>query len=658
MQQRYLNGKRTGNNNGQLCLEASFLSPTSRLTIAKLALKRAMRSEDRYEFPVAHNMIDLLLPPSVDAVIADFEMRSAPFTCMDVQAALSLARQSLTAPTMEEDRGSWAELLAFSLAGNEHGEKPWGTYFGPMGSGTAHDGTIVYFPDATEADGSILKHWKSRAGSCQAPVLVARYSDLIWDMSKLIAGEKRDQNFARMATSAYLSEAVQPGREANSAFPAAERAMVLALQIGDLTQRDAARKILLDLHRDAVASGLMWWRAPSFFEAQPKSGLDEQEQQGIISDLETILIRASDTASPSSFNPHDAESAAKMLEQLYRRQGDTARIPELHHAVARAFEHMGAMSEPMLAGMVLQTSADAYRQAGLTSDAERVQRLVEASNLAAGNEMKSHEFTMEVSKDEIEAVLGQLVQGTKEETFNRLAVEFMLRRGLLEEFLAQSAKDFPLSTIIPQSMMQGDRVVAQIGSLEDDPDGHIIAQGSRHLTLNNAWLKWAVDRARQNFLWTRDEVAGWANRAGMFGDGILLGEGVAAWLDDDHVKAVHVLVPQIETAFRKMAGALGRPTTEPHPQMRRARIAKPFGKMLGDIETASALGTHGPDLILHLRTLYSDPRGHNLRNDLAHGLLPSSSINATTSLLVVHSLLLIGAWFAPKTSGQDSGAEP
>ena len=128
----------------------------------------------------------------------------------------------------------------------------------------------------------------------------------------------------------------------------------------------------------------------------------------------------------------------------------------------------------------------------------------------------------------------------------------------------------------------------------------------------------------------------------MFGDGVLLGEAVAAWLAGDHIKAVHILVPQVEAAFRKMAGRLGRPTTEPHPQMKRARNAKSFGKMLGDMETVAVLGKHGPDLILHLRTLYTDPRGHNLRNDLAHGLLPSSNITATTSLLVVHSLLLLG----------------
>jgi Domain of unknown function (DUF4209) len=592
----------------------------------------------------------LTIPPTIQAVIANYDTRDEPFSCMDVQSALSVARQALQSPTADEHKGAWAELLAFSLTGTEHNEKPWGTYFGPMGSGTQADGTIVYFPDTTQADASILIHWKARAASCKAPALAARYSDLVWDLSMLIANEKRDVTYARLAISSYLATAAQLGRDNYDCFPDAERALTLAIQIGDNAERDAARKIMLDLHSAELAGKGMWWRAPQFLAGQPKAALTEVEQSGIISDLEAILKQASDVSSPSTFNPHDAESAAKMLEPHYRRQNEKDRIPDLHLAVAQAFEQMGAMSNPMLAAMVYQTSADAYGQAGRNHEAERVQRLVQASNIAAAEQMKPQELTIEVPKDELEEVLGLLVKGSKDETFKRLAIQFMLRRQPLEEFLVDSAKKFPLSTIMPQSMMQGDRVVAQVGALSDDPDGHLIMQASRHLMLNNAWLTWAFERASETYDCLPDDIVSWANRTALFGDGVLMSEGVEAWFAKDHVKAVHILVPQIEAAFRNMAGMLGRPTTKPHNQMTRARMVIPLGELLWAPETAEALGESGSDLVLHMRTLYTDPRGHNLRNDLAHGLIASASINATTALLVIHTLLLLGSWLEPKAT--------
>ena len=145
-----------------------------------------------------------------------------------------------------------------------------------------------------------------------------------------------------------------------------------------------------------------------------------------------------------------------------------------------------------------------------------------------------------------------------------------------------------------------------------------------------------------------DDIATWANRTGLFGDGRLLREGLAAWITEDHLKAAHILVPQIEAGFRALIGRCGRPTTKAHPRMKQARVVVTMGDILFHDETAEALGAHGPDILLHFSALYADPRGHNLRNDIAHGVLPIEGINAGIMLWVVHSLLMLGAWLKPQ----------
>jgi hypothetical protein len=600
----------------------------------------------------------LVVPASVEAVIAEFDSRGDPYTCMDVESALSAARTALEAPTAQENAGAWAEVLAFGLAGTEHFEKPWGTYFGPMGSGTRADGEIVFFPDVRQADAAILNHWKSRARTTAAPVLAARYNDLVWDLSKLIADERRDVAFARAAADAYLAAAAHQNRDEFDAFADAERALALAIQISDEGRRDAARLALLELHRKAIVQGGLWWRAWDVLEGQSKSGLVEDERTALVADLEAVLAGVSDPSVPGKFDPHAVESVAHKLIAHYRRVGQGAEVQRLHLAVAKAFELFGGMASPLLSSTVLQTSMDAYNQAGMHADAERILRLIEQANVASIAEMKSYEHRETIPAEVVEEFLGKVVADTKEETFLNLAFEFLLKRAQLEDGLKATAKSSPLLAMIPQTKIQGDRIVAQLGSIDGDPTGRLIDHANRFLGLSTHWLGWAVGRAIERHALVADDFTAWANRTGLFGDGRLLHEGVAAWVGEDHIKAAHILVPQIEAGFRRLLGRCGRPTTKPNPQMPQARMVVSLSEALFHKETASALGEGGSDFVLHFQALYADPRGHNLRNDIAHGLVEAESLHPGILLWVMHSLLLLGAWLKPKEASTNDEIPP
>jgi lysyl-tRNA synthetase class 1 len=50
------------------------------------------------------------------------------------------------------------------------------------------------------------------------------------------------------------------------------------------------------------------------------------------------------------------------------------------------------------------------------------------------------------------------------------------------------------------------------------------------------------------------------------------------------------------------------------------------------------------DVGFHLRALYADPRGLNLRTNLAHGLVHEGFLRADIAYVVVHSLLLLATF--------------
>lgn len=590
-------------------------------------------------------------------MIADFDARETTYDTFAVQSALSKARQQLEDPSAEESFGAWAEVLAFSLAGSEHGEKPWGTHFGPMGSGTDKSGKTFYFPDIGQATPVVLDHWKHRAAEVKAAVLAARYNDLVWDLSRVISNERPGIGYAHAAIDAYLAVADDADREIVESFDAAGRALTLAIQVNDAARRDTARGAILSLHKRALAENSMWWEAHDLLVGQAKSALTDDERDALFADIEDVLARVSDASNHKAFDPHAAESAANKLLDHYRRIGKGEEARRLHLIVAKTFEHFGSLADPMLASMVLQTSMDAYRQAGLPGDEARILKLIEDSNLKSVDQMARFEHRQEIPKEKVEEFIAAVIGKTKEEAFLGLAREFLTRAAGVETGVREMAQSSPLLAMVTQTKLDGDRIVAEIGSIDDDLTGRTVHHANQLMSIGTPWLGWAMEAAIERQEITASDFIAWINRAGLFKDGKLLSDGIEAWFADDHGKALHILVPQVEAGFRALCGRHGRPTTKAHPQMRQARMVITMGEILFHKETPTALGKLGEDLVLHMRALYADPRGFNLRNDLAHGVLSPESIHAGIVLWVVHSLVVIGAWLAPVTPDEQPTAE-
>ena len=140
---------------------------------------------------------------------------------------------------------------------------------------------------------------------------------------------------------------------------------------------------------------------------------------------------------------------------------------------------------------------------------------------------------------------------------------------------------------------------------------------------------------------TPGHFAVWTARAGLFEDLTLLIEGVAAWFAQDCFKAVHILVPQVEHGLRGIVSKLGLPVTKPHPKIKDVSVAINMGDILNSPEITDALV---PDLTLYFPALYADPRGFNLRNNIAHGLMEAEGIGYTVAMRVIHTLLVLGLW--------------
>jgi lysyl-tRNA synthetase, class I len=586
---------------------------------------------------------ELVVPPSIEAIIGGHDVADLSFRELALRAELGKARASLQGTSEAENLGAWAEVLAFALVPSTTGESPWRTFFGPMGSGTDKEGNTRYFPDIAGTDPLAVEHWKKRAHSVTNPILKSRYADLAWDMAVPLGKQRRDKEMADIAIDSYLRVATTQFRpELGDQLRSVIRALDLSILIRDAARVDKCRQRILEIHREAVnARHSVWWMAFDRLVPDRNSGLTDHEKDELVSGLEGLLNRFADTAKQDGFDPHGVQSVAERLIGHYRRGDRVKDCQRLHEATAKAFEHAATLGAAMLASAFLQTAVNEYHLAGLKDEAARARILMQEKIEQSRNEMAKFETAFEVSRDDMEAFLKGIIRDDIGNTFVRIAAEFLPNRKEIHEELKKTAEDAPLQAMMPMSIMDGNQVVATIGSLEDDPFGRIVHQTSMNFGLNDLWLWRALDRSIENFALQPEHFVSWANRLELFDDVSLLIEGVEAWHRADFVKATHVLVPQIERGLRNIVAKLGKPVTKRHPALPNVSVVLGMGDIVNSKEIADALG---PDLTLYFSALYADPRGRNLRNDLAHGKFAFSQAREATVRWLLHTLLVFGIW--------------
>lgn len=582
----------------------------------------------------------LRIPDSIEKIILEYDRGLEPFSELKLQGALAKARSELIKPTEEESLGAWAEAISFLLV---PAENDWGTHFGPISTERYPDGRQTCTPDMTGATPSFVQHWDQRSKTLKNPILRARYSDLAWDFAPMIAKVRKNPDHARLAIDSYLdSLPIRYRADMYERLPAADRALDLAVQIKDKERARKAKDALLDLHREVMkAMEGNWLFAFDRLMQEKNAEVTDADKAELVADLETVVKICADASDPKKFNPHDAQRAAELLCKHYDRVGHSQESKRLLEVVARSFEHFAGMGNAMLGSALLQTAVDSYRKAGLAEESARVRRLMQQRTSDARAEMTSIGQEIEIKKDDMEAFLKNVIIDNLAGSFVRIAYEFIPRKAQLEKQIKESAKSAPLMAHMSSSIMADDHVVAIVGSVEEDPIGHLVRQASMVFTLSDIWMYQAFKRLRERHQLLPEHFAGWANRQELFGDDLrLLLHGIRAWFDDDYVKTVHVLVPQIEKALRKVVDQIGKPTTKAHKRVKGASVVVNMGDILSDEEVKATLGA---DVTLYLNALYCDPRAYNLRNEMAHGLLDADELNLSIANWVMHTLLVFGA---------------
>jgi len=484
--------------------------------------------------------------------------------------------------------------------------------------------------DFSREQGQLLSEF---ANELQDAELAARLSDLGWVIL-------RDAEAARRAVRRYLDAADNAYSEKHwpEKINRLERALRLALQIRGETE-------LLE----AAVGKLKIYLEPSHGQAAPPGAervcellLDVKRQDAfaIASTLEQWACLA---AQAGDFHRQHAlmETAARGFRIANEPARANAATVSAAEALVQVADSAKAAGQAIVATHWLTQAVTALQRCGGQQNrVATLQHELEAMGKATLGEMKRISFEFDAT--ELAAAAVKAMQ-SKDITEALLRFAFLvqpLQRQKLEAQALDLAGSAPFANLVDRRVYNGDgRLVAIIppllSSQGEEKKIALRATCYEHAKLHHLAMVTGVILPARDELWrlhavSLEALAALLRNSPFFPAGrqSLWIKGLFAGFEGNFDTALSLLIPQFEHALRKQLEARGvlvwrvDAATSIHSE-------RGLGELLDFPEATDVLGE---DLKFELQGLLSERIGHNIRNELAHGLLSEAAFQSAPAI--------------------------
>jgi hypothetical protein len=532
---------------------------------------------------------------------------------------------------------------------------PWGIYWAETFSGDRRDGTRWNIPDADEVDAEIIDYWIVRAREVRHPVLRSRYSDLAWEIGNYLRrrglpGIRPPIEVVGIAIDAYLEAVERRLFEDNSdAWQYINRAIELSKSINDAERQALSRDALFAFResvRNVSAHEGQTWRYYDIAEEHFGRNLHAALKAQGIADLQAELRITSNVSNPETFNPHSASDTAERIQRWGLLAGQQEVGREAVLAAGAAFEQAAANAGGLVATAWLEELLPRYREIGDTAGAARVEEAVRRRSEDAEAEMTTHSVTVEIPRKEFDEFAEEICGDTLDEALARIAGAVLLKYNPTVEQVRETLEGALLYALINISVTGPEGFTeATVGGIDDDEEGRAIHHAGQKIGWHSGMLAMLFERMCEKYSPTAAQLADYIEGTTLFRKERrqLLERGLQAWLDGDSVVAAHLLVPQVEAALRVLCTASGGSVMSPNDVG--GFNVDGMGKVL---HKAAMRASMPADVRFHLKSLFTDPRGLNVRNHLAHGMSLPGTLDTYRCNWILHAVLLL-ALFQPRS---------
>jgi hypothetical protein len=574
--------------------------------------------------------------PFVEVVLSKFDMAFSHADWYTISSELHNAVQDQQLTPLEQEEFD-AEFLAFRVIPRRerHGLE---TYFVLPEFLYTSKGENAGTPKVSQF---ALNLWRDRAATSKSPIRRARYADLVWDLGRLVEGQTgRDHRLAKVAIEAYLEIVVGDHLE----YPITgndllDRALDIAASLGNATKVSEVVEIILTRGENATPSGTLGiWMHPAEALLSSKH-LSSGQRVRLLHEMEKRFRKATD-----DLDKFAADRSLPALLSLYPKRTaleDRQRILGLYSAMHR---RVAESSSAMLAVSFLLRVVELLEDNQLPDEADELRVYVEerAAQVEAEMTMVSTESTLD--KAALDDETDKLVNGfALYPALYRISRYVMPKLAEVRRQLEWARENTPLQFLITRvSFGQSGLPVSLTSGSSDDNVAQLSAQYGRHIPISALFFKLRLDRIRLKHIVNADTLMNALEGCPLIhvDRWKILREGLLAHESGDYLKAIHVLVPQVEMILRQLLRFIRIPTSKAVRDKPGVTELKNMNDVFRDSRVTEILDEDLRAFLLHL---YVDKHGYNLRNDLCHGIATEEVFNEHVSGLVLQSIILLAA---------------
>ncbi len=531
------------------------------------------------------------------------------------------------------------EQMAFDFTENYHENKlGWGTQFGPMFVLPNKEGKMVEYPSIHKITSEIISYWEKRAKESNHPIFKARYSNLVWDFSKKIKRKKAHYSIAQI----FVDSAVEIAEKDLHKYPTdvirkLERALFLALTINDKERINKLKNTIIRYEEKIAEDDKpgLWGFSYELLVKNRKIQLTQKEEEKIISDLEDRFERLL-----KGSNHFAAKEAALLLVDYHKNiESYKYKVKNILLKLGSVIQKSADQVSPLVGSAWLEELYHFYLQFGLKEEANKILIKIKEISENIPSEMKKIEAKVEIPKDEIDKFINNLIEGGLRTALQKVTIYYIPEKNKVINQLKDLSQKAPISFLFTRKILDEEgREIAQIGPLQEDIDGHIIHQISQNMQFESHFLRETISRLIEKFNLSAKVIIDYLYESPIFDERRkgFFEIGIDAYLNNQFMIALHILIPQIEAMIRNLAEMIGLPVLKP------SRAGGFNYRTLDDLLRDEHITmVFGENLSLYLRILFTDPRGWNLRNHVCHGISSIETFNQITADRVFHALLCL-----------------
>lgn len=532
-----------------------------------------------------------------------------------------------------------AELIAFRfLEPGKNKNRKSCFYFQPPSVIKNEDGIVNEFPSVSMVNTDTITYWSARLEQTNHPVLAARYAGLIYDMSLHVTGSKPLFSIGKKYIESLLDLVEQKLYKVPVyAIGKIGRALEVALSLNNPDLIEKCKMAIFNLERDIAISdkpGLWGFTFDLLMDGKRKFVSDDEEST-IVKDLEKRLENM------LLVDSWCAECSAKRLMGYYYHKKRPEEIKRIINRLGTSYSNATNGLATIQQVHYTEQLYQFYKKFQLNEEAENYLKKIRALSKETDKDMKSVFSELNIPKDKVDKYVDQILTGDNSEIlFARIIEACTPRIDELKEELNNLAKTAPLQFMISRDLLdKKGRRVAKIAPIAEDPESHLVLHISNAIRIGTIFLNFIFEEAINRELLTAHELLKFMNKSCIIEKDrfSIFQKGFEAYLNGDYLVATHILIPQFEEAIRNLVEMNGGSIMI---QKGDAFNLKTFDHLLND---EIIIDVFGEDKSLYFRTLFTDKRGWNIRNNVAHGMFDTEQFQNKQNIdRILHAILCLG----------------